>query len=149
MRYNDITRGGVKVSKAYIAKVLKRLREETKMTADEVGAIIGKSGKTVNAWENGRGQPDAEMLIRLSSIYHVKNLLLEFDENQLLKDDLSKKDSISQIKTIITSNEKRLLDFFRNFNEEGQEKLLDTASDMALLDRYKKDGELDMVEKEA
>lgn len=138
MRYNDITRGWVKVSKAYIAKALKRLREETNMTADEVGAIIGKSGKTVNAWENGRGQPDAEMLIRLSSIYHVKNLLLEFDENQLLVEDLSKKDSISQIETIITSNEKRLLDYFRNFNEEGQAKALERLSEMLEIDRYKK-----------
>ncbi len=137
------------MSKAYIAKVLKRLREQTGMTSDEVGAIIGKSGKTVNAWENGRGQPDAEMLIRLSSIYHVKNLLLEFDEDQVLEGAFSKEDSVSQIETIITSDEKRLLDYYRNFNEEGREKLLDVASDMAQLDRYKKDSQLDMVEKEA
>ncbi len=137
------------MSKAYIAKVLKRLREQTGMTSDEVGAIIGKSGKTVNAWENGRGQPDAEMLIRLSSIYHVKNLLLEFDEDQVLEGAFSKEDSVSQIETIITSDEKRLLYYYRNFNEEGREKLLDVALDMAQLDRYKKDNQLDMVEKEA
>lgn len=35
----------------YIASVLKRLRAEQGMTADEVGEIIGKSGKTVSGWE--------------------------------------------------------------------------------------------------
>ena len=72
------------MSKLYIANALKRLRERTGMKADDVGAIIGKSGKTVNAWENGRGQPDAEMLIKLSSIYNVDNLLAEFDEDREL-----------------------------------------------------------------
>lgn len=72
------------MSKTYIASTLKRLREKTGMKADDVGAIIGKSGKTVNAWENGRGQPDAEMLIKLSTIYNVDNLLAEFDEDNEL-----------------------------------------------------------------
>ena len=35
------------MSREYIASVLKRLRAEQGMTADEVGEIIGKSGKTV------------------------------------------------------------------------------------------------------
>ena len=36
------------MSREYIASVLKRLRAEQGMTADEVGEIIGKSGKTVS-----------------------------------------------------------------------------------------------------
>ena len=31
-----------------ISKALKRLRENTGLTADEVGALVGKSGKVVN-----------------------------------------------------------------------------------------------------
>ena len=50
------------MSREYIASVLKRLRAEQGMTADEVGEIIGKSGKTVSGWENARSQPDAEFL---------------------------------------------------------------------------------------
>ncbi len=42
------------MSKIQIATNLKRLREQIGLTADEVGIKIGKSGKTVNAWENGR-----------------------------------------------------------------------------------------------
>lgn len=67
-------------SKETIALALKRLRIQSGLTADEVGAMVGKSGKTVNAWENNRGQPDAEMLIKLCDIYHVDDILEEFRE---------------------------------------------------------------------
>ena len=53
------------MSRESIAKALKRLREQSGLTADQVGAMVGKSGKTVNAWENNRGQPDAEILMQL------------------------------------------------------------------------------------
>lgn len=66
------------MSREQIAKTLKRLRIESGLTADEVGEAIGKSGKTVNAWENNRGQPDAEILIKLCDIYKVDNILKEF-----------------------------------------------------------------------
>lgn len=65
-----------------IAKSLKRLREQSGLTADQVGALVGKSGKTVNAWENNRGQPDAEMLMKLCDIYNVSDILSEFRESE-------------------------------------------------------------------
>ncbi len=68
------------MSRETIAKVLKRLREQSGLTADQVGALVGKSGKTVNAWENNRGQPDAEILIKLCDIYNVSDILAEFRE---------------------------------------------------------------------
>lgn len=70
------------MSREYIAAVLKRLRAQTGLTADEVGAIIGAKGKTVNAWENNRGQPDAETLIKLCDVYGVANILDEFREEE-------------------------------------------------------------------
>lgn len=70
------------MSREHIAKTLKKLRIKSGFTADEVGQQIGKSGKTVNAWENNRGQPDAEILIKLCDIYNVDNILEEFKENK-------------------------------------------------------------------
>lgn len=71
------------MSRETIAKALKRLREQSGLTADQVGEMVGKSGKTVNAWENNRGQPDAEMLMLLCDIYNVSDILSEFrDEPQ-------------------------------------------------------------------
>ena len=87
------------MSREYIANTLKRLREATGLKADEVGAMIGKSGKTVNAWENGRGQPDAEILIKLCSIYKVSNILEEFDDKNIItKQSSFSSDEITHIK---------------------------------------------------
>lgn len=71
------------MSREIIAKQLKRLREQSGLTADQVGALVGKSGKTVNAWENNRGQPDAEMLMKLCDIYNVSDILAEFRDDNL------------------------------------------------------------------
>lgn len=68
------------MSRESIAKTLRRLRLQSGLTANEVGALIGKSGKTVNAWENNRGQPDADMLMNLCDLYNVKDVLSEFRE---------------------------------------------------------------------
>ena len=68
------------MSRETIARVLRKLRLQSGLTANEVGAMIGKSGKTVNAWENNRGQPDADMLMNLCDIYNVKDILSEFRE---------------------------------------------------------------------
>lgn len=46
----------------------------------EVGEKIGKSGKTVSGWENGRGQPDAEMLLKLCELYQVPSIGVFFGE---------------------------------------------------------------------
>ncbi|MDR0974307.1 MAG: helix-turn-helix domain-containing protein [Ruminococcus sp.] len=56
-------------------KTLRRLREKAGLTVSAVGSAVGRQSKTVNAWENGRGEPDITALITLSSLYGVKNLL--------------------------------------------------------------------------
>ena len=121
------------MSKNSIAAALKRLREQSGMKADDVGALIGKSGKTVNAWENGRGQPDAETLIKLSVLYKVENLLAEFDENNELN-QVAKPEQ-----TILTTDEKQLLNLYNSMNDEGKEKALERLEEMAAYDRYKKE----------
>ena len=121
------------MSKSSIAAALKRLREQSGMKADDVGALIGKSGKTVNAWENGRGQPDAETLIKLSVLYKVENLLAEFDENNELN-QVAKPEQ-----TILTTDEKQLLNLYNSMNDEGKEKALERLEEMAAYDRYKKE----------
>lgn len=90
------------MSREYIAQTLKRLRKQTGLTANQVGELLGKSGKTVNAWENNRGQPDAEMLIRLCDIYNVADILAEF------------RTDFEQEKIALTKHEKHLILSYRN-----------------------------------
>lgn len=70
------------MSRLSIARTLKALREQSGLTADQVGAIIGKSGKTVNAWENNRGQPDADLLLQLCDIYNVSDIMAAFRDEE-------------------------------------------------------------------
>lgn len=74
-------KGSFYMSRDNIARVLKKLRLQSGLTADQVGTKLGKSGKTVNAWENNRGQPDADTLIKLCDIYGVADILAEFKES--------------------------------------------------------------------
>lgn len=75
------------MSRESIAKALKRLREQSGLTADQVGAMVGKSG------ENNRGQPDAEILMQLCDIYNVGDILAEFrDESSEAPFALSEKE---------------------------------------------------------
>ena len=85
------------MSREFIAQKLKELRLKSGLTADQVGEKIGKSGKTVNAWENNRGQPDAEILIALCDIYEVDNILKEFRETNINKPFLSLSDHEKEV----------------------------------------------------
>lgn len=54
-----------------MAAKLKAARTAAGMTAAEVGDKVGKSAKTVYSWETGKGQPDADVLIKLCRIYKM------------------------------------------------------------------------------
>lgn len=111
------------MSRQYIAETLKRLRENSGMTADEVGAIVGKSGKTVNAWENNRGQPDAEMLMKLCDIYNVDNILSEFNPVKKSKNQNGSKK--------LSQDEEIVIDKYRKLDSGGQ-KVVSTVIDIEL-----------------
>lgn len=77
------------MSREYIAATLKRLREQSDLTIYQVGKALGKSGKTISAWENNHGQPDAEILMKLCDLYNVDDILAEFKENKSSEDKIS------------------------------------------------------------
>lgn len=55
----------------YLAKSLKEIRRLRGENVDEVGKAVSKSSKTISAWEVGRGQPDADSLIKLCKHFGV------------------------------------------------------------------------------
>ena len=108
-----------------LAARLKFFREKVGMTIYEVGEKIGKSGKMVSAWENGRGQPDADMLLTLCDIYKIESIAALY----------GKADSaLSQL----SSDELYIIKVFRTFNAEGHEKVLSYIYDLESTGRYKK-----------
>lgn len=63
-----------------IAELLKVYRERAGLTIREAGQKLGKSNQTVSAWENGRGQPDADMFLKLCEVYNVESVSVFFGE---------------------------------------------------------------------
>lgn len=119
-----------------LAMRLRNFREKSGLTIYEVGEKIGKSGKTVSAWENGRGQPDADMLLTLCELYKIDSIAELYGE-------------IAPSPTALSKSELSLLEAFRNFSEEGQEKVLAYICDLESSGQYKKDSAAGLVEKEA
>lgn len=59
-------------AREYMAKKLQYLRKRSGLTVNEVGEALGKSGKTISAWEVCRGQPDADMLVKLCQLFDAR-----------------------------------------------------------------------------
>lgn len=124
------------MARQYIANTLKRLRESSGKTADEVGKLIGKSGKTVNAWENNRGQPDIEILMQLCEIYNVDNILEEFApiESQTISTEKVRSESNEY-----DENTQSLLTNYNRLNDQGQHEVRKRAAELTEIPRYLKD----------
>lgn len=111
------------MSREFIAQKLRELRQKSGFTADEVGEKIGKSGKTVNAWEHNHGQPDAEILIELCDIYDVDDILKEFRE-------------APHAHKLADLNQAQLLSNYNQLNETGKARLLEYSDDLVTSGKY-------------
>lgn len=114
---------------------LREFRKKANLTTADVGRMIGKSDRTVSAWENGRGQPDADMLLQLCAIYGIESLSELVGENSSLPS--------------LSTEELRLLSLFDDLNEEGREKVFAYINDLNLTGIYKKNDPSVVVSKEA
>ena len=103
-----------------LADKLCRFRKAASMTIYEVGEQLGKSGKTINAWEHGLGQPDAEMLMKLCALYHV---------------DIA--DLFDMPPKGYTKDEDYLIYLYRQLNNEGQEIIKNTAAGLVDSGKYR------------
>lgn len=70
---------------------------------------------------------DVEIFIKICNV-------LGCDPMDFAEDIVTKPTTSNEL---LTKDEKQLLDYFRGFNKEGQDKLLDISFDMSQLDRYK------------
>lgn len=100
-----------------IAKALKRLRRDAGMTIDDVGAAVGRTGKAVSAWETGRSQPSAEMLIDLCRLFGV-------DISYFYPSEVASYDALP-------ADERELLELYRSMDAGGREMALYALRGMA------------------
>lgn len=97
-----------------IAQGLKRTRKAAGRSVDEVGQLLGLSGKTISAWEVGRGQPDGDQLIAICEYLGAR--LADFYGSEY--DDLSE-------------DEAALVSCYRSSTERGREQIREYAAMVA------------------
>lgn len=84
-----------------IGKNIREARTSNQMSQEDVSNHLNISRQSISRWENDRGYPDIEKIIKLSSLYHVSTDFL------LLGEDNQKTTSISKI------NEEPNFSFFK------------------------------------
>ncbi|HIT72684.1 hypothetical protein B5E58_07280 [Tyzzerella sp. An114] len=104
-----------------IGELLKHSRKRKKLSVNsvvnELSSVynINTAVKTLYGWEVNRSQPDISTFLALCNIYDIKQpdfAILGHTKN-------STKDKSSY--TLLTGDEKRLIDTFRQFNEQQKE----------------------------
>ncbi|MCL2370962.1 MAG: hypothetical protein FWC80_07035 [Firmicutes bacterium] len=100
------------MEKQAIAKALKKARINADMTCKEVGLILGKSEKTISAWEHCNGQPDAGLLFRLCELYKISSvdeMLGNVNENNLVSTLRVEEKDLVDIYRCLTTNSKQIV----------------------------------------
>lgn len=93
---------------------IKELREEKKLTQQELADKLDTTKKNVYRWENEITEISSNSLIRLADFFEVSIDYLVYRENDM---------GIVEVNNKLTSNENKLLTMFRKLDHDGQIKL--------------------------
>lgn len=104
-----------------LASNIQRFRKAQGLSVDEVGERVGKSGKTISAWEVGRGQPDADDLIALCRLFGVD-----------ISDFYGELSSTEQL----TEVERNLVHIYRELDEPSKDALYACAKAFRRANRF-------------
>ena len=119
------------------SKNLNRYLELHNLTQAEVAKRIGVSAQTFNTWCKGIALPRMGKIQSLADFFKIN------------KSDLIDPASNSSSERVLTCNEEALIDKYRELNGEGQEKVLDYATDLVAGGRYIKSDPDKVVDAEA
>lgn len=122
--------------KELIAESIVTLRKSNNLTMKEVAKLIGITSQAYGAYERGRNEPPAEVLVRLSMLYDVSIDVLVQKDN-LNKDKLTVKkqldiydEQIKQLKAELLKGDPEaqkalttMLDTIQNLNDTIRERL--------------------------
>lgn len=120
---------------------LKDLRESLGMTQAEFGKSVGIAKSTYNNYEKGIREPKSDFWIAVATEYGVTiDYLMGFSNDPHRTSDMQKNASSSQ--------DEALLKLFHQLNEEGKQRLLETADDLVQSRKYIKTNAPELVQKE-
>ena len=130
------------MTKEEIAQIIKKARLDSCHTQKEAADAIGRKRQTLASWETGQSQPDADTLFQLFDFYGV-SVDAAFN---LTKNTPTPPNGEAGV---LTADElSRISSAMAQMNEEGRERVVEYAEDLAAAGRYKKTG-TDILGKEA
>ena len=122
---------------------IKELRISKGLSQEQLGELIGVKRAAINKYETGRVvNIKRTTLQKLADVLGVRPADLLDDVDASVMPDRYCGEQTDPA-------EEHLLSTFRQLNDEGQEKLVDYADDLAASGRYKKGNSFEVVEEEA
>lgn len=120
---------------------IKHLREQYKMTQDELAKSLDTTKQTIYKYENDiiTNIPSDKIMLLSKLLRTTPAYIMGWTDDPAVPDQEKQTDPA----------EEHLLSTFRQLNDEGQEKLVDYADDLAASGRYKKGNSFEVVEEEA
>lgn len=127
-----------------IGERIRMCRENMDITQAELARLINTTKQTIYKYEAGIiTNIPTDRIERLSSIFNVAPSYLMGWKDRC-ETAAHQDDSAS-----LSAAEAELVDYYRELNPDGQEKLLDYAEDLAEMPKYKKGDKSEALEKEA
>ena len=124
-----------------IGEKIKMQRKSLGLTQTELGAKLGVQKNAVSKWECGRVDdiPSSKIKV-MAQLFGVQPSYLIDDEITGLPSPAITKSLIHNLLTApqLLPDEQQLLSDYRNFNDEGQEKVRDYVEDLKDSPKYKK-----------
>ena len=119
---------------AYLSKMgarIRQRREELGITQEDLAFSVGyKSRASINKIELGKTDIGQTMIIDIAETLHIPT-------NYITDVDTPVNDILNRKLPRLLPDEQQLLSDYRNFNEEGQEKVRDYIADLKDNQRYK------------
>ena len=110
-----------------VGRFIAKLRKKKGLTQDELGNMLGISGKSVSKWERGLNMPDISLIYKLSEVFDV-------DLNQLLNGE----DAIKSV--VDLQNEENEVKYKRlDFEVKSEEKKINSENEVKNIDNKKVD----------
>lgn len=99
-----------------MAAKLKEARNLAQVSAVDAGNAVGRSDKTIYAWENNKSEPSAEQLITLCKLYGVDIAYFYAADSESTPNQVA-----------LTSDEHELIGLYRRMDGKSRSLLLDVA----------------------
>ena len=134
---------------------IKILREERRMSQEELGKLCGVNRAAVNKWETGQVENIKRSTIkRLAEVFQVTPcFIMCFDEDNKATEEQIKNFNdrlnsqkelqkevalIEEIQAQYGSDTVQIVQYFNELNENGKQKALENISDLSEIKRYQR-----------